>query len=171
MIKKLLLRTLLLSALALIAHAAPNFQGLWRFDPTASTALDGWTAIDLAIRVDGSRVALEHRMTWRDTKLTKTNVFDTATPGELRDFFRIDQRHMAVYPAKDGVTRASAAWIDDGRTLRTEAIVPVEISQGETHLRVTTEYRVSEDGGTLTVIELHSTRNRPLIYVFRKVAA
>lgn len=167
--KSHLLRLLFLCALALTAHAAPALPGLWRLDTAASTALDGWTAIDLAIRIDGSRVALEHRMTWRSTKVTKTNVFDTAAPTELRDFFRVEQRHMAVYPAKNGVTRATAAWIDDGRTLRTEAITPVEISQGEAKMRLTAEYRVSEDGATLTVIELHSTRNRPLVYVFRKV--
>lgn len=170
MIRKLLFVSLLLSALPLAA-AASRCDGVWRLDPAVSSALDGWTSIDLAIRTDGTRVALEHRMTWRSTTVTKTNVFDTAAPGELRDFFRIEQRHMAVYPAKDGVTRATAAWIDDGRTLRTEAITPVGISQGEARMRITSEYRVSDDGATLTVIELHSSRNRPLVYVFRKVTA
>ena len=36
-------------------------------------------------------------------------------------------------------------------------------------MRITTEYRVSELGDKLTVIELHSSRNRPLVYVFNKV--
>jgi hypothetical protein len=90
---------------------------------------------------------------------------------ELKDFFRVEQRHMAVYPAKNGVTKASAAWIDGGRVLRTEAFTPVEVSQGDVFMRITSEYRVGETGDTLTLIELHSTRNRPLVYVFKKVPA
>lgn len=171
MIRRLLLSSLLLGILAVAASAAGRLDGVWRLDPAASTALDGWTGIDLAIHTDGTRVAVEHRMSWRSTRVTKTNTFDTAAPVEIPAFFRIEQRHMAVYPAKTGTTHATAAWLDDGRTLRTEAITPVEVSQGDTRLRITSEYRVSEDGAVLTVIELHSTRNRPLVYVFRKVTA
>lgn len=151
--------------------ANPAFNGRWRLDPAASTALDGWTAADLVIAVDGSRVALTHDMTWRRTKLSATNRVDTAAAVELRDFFRIEARHMAVYPAKDAVTKVTAAWIDAGRTLRTEALTPVEVSQGDVLMRLTTEYRLSELGDILTVIELRSSRNRPLVYVFRKVTS
>lgn len=160
---------LVLLALAAAAHANPGFNGRWRLDPALSSALDGWNKADLVITVDGSRVALLHDMTWRTTRFAATNTFDTAAPVELKDFFRIEQRHMAVYPAKDGVTRATAAWIDAGRTLRTEAFTPVEVSQGIVTMRLTSEYRLSELGDTLTLIELHSTRNRPLVYVFKKV--
>jgi hypothetical protein len=53
--------------------------------------------------------------------------------------------------------------------LRTEVHTPVEVSQGDVIMRITTEYRVSELGDKLTVIELHSSRNRPLVYVFNRV--
>ena len=76
---------------------------------------------------------------------------------------------MAVYPAKHGVTKAVAKWIDGDKTMLTEALTPVEVSQGDVMMRITTEYRVSETGDRLTVIELHSSRNRPLVYVFNKV--
>lgn len=164
-----LLTFLLLAALAAVAHANPGFNGRWRLDPAASSALDGWTKADLVLTVDGPRVAILHDMTWRSTRFAATNTFDTTAPVELKDFFRIEQRHMAVYPAKDGVTRATAAWIDGGRTLRTEAFTPVEVSQGIVTMRLTSEYRLSELGDTLTLIELHSSRNRPLVYVFKKV--
>ena len=110
-------------------------------------------------------------MLWRTSRVVATNKLDTAQPVELKDFFRVEQRHMAVYPAKGGVTTATAAWIDGGRVLRTEALTPVEVSQGNVSMRITSEYRVSETGDTLTLIELHSTRNRPLVYVFKKVPA
>lgn len=165
--------TLLLLVAALVVPAAaanPAFAGRWRLDPAASSALDGWQKADLVLALDGSRVDVRYDMTWRTTRLEAVNRLDTAAPVELKDFFRIEARHMAVYPAKGGVTRATAEWIDAGRTLRTEAVTPVEVSQGVVPLRITTEYRLGELGDTLTVIELRSARNRPLVYVFRKVA-
>lgn len=167
--KSHLIRLLLLAALAVTAQAHPDFAGRWRLDPALSTALDGWQKMDLVVGLDGTRVALTHDMTWRATRLQATNVFDTAAAVELRDFFRVEQRHMAVYPAKGGITRGSAEWLDGSRTLRTEVHTPVEVSQGDVVMRITSEYRLSETGDLLTLIELHSTRNRPLIYVFRKV--
>lgn len=160
---------LTLAALAAAAHANPAFNGRWRLDPAASSALDGWTRADLVIAVDGPRTAIQYDMTWRTTRVQATNTFDTGAPAGLKDFFRIEARHMAVYPAKDAVTRARAEWIDGDRTLRTEALTPVEVSQGDAILRITTEYRLGELGDTLTVIELRSARNRPLVYVFKKV--
>ena len=62
-----------------------------------------------------------------------------------------------------------AAWIDGGRTLRVEAQVPLETSQGDTTMRLYDEYRLLEGGSELVLIELHSTRSRPLVYHFTKV--
>jgi hypothetical protein len=149
--------------------ANPALAGRWRLDVAQSTALDGWTAMDLVVRLDGSKVELRHDMAWRSTKVTGINVVDTAAPVAVPNFFRVDQRHMAVYaqPKKNAAT--TAAWIDDGRTLRVEAQVPLEVSQGDAVMRVYSEYRVLEGGQGLVLIELHSTRTRPLVYRFTKV--
>ena len=156
--------------LPLAALAAdPGFAGRWRLDPARSTAFDGWTTADLVIGLDGSKVVLRHDMTWHATKVTATNVVDTAAPADLANFFRFDQRHMAVYARPTQTTHVTAAWIDAGRTLRVEAQVPLEISQGNTTMRLYDEYRLLEGGQTLLLIELHNSRNRPLIYQFTKV--
>ena len=161
-----------LALLPLAALAAdPSLNGRWRLDPARSTALDGWTAADLVIQADGSTVSLRHDMTWHATKVTATNTVDTAHPTDIANFFRIDQRHMAVYARPKETARVQASWIDDGRTLRVEAQVPVETSQGNTTMRLYDEYRLLEDGQELVLIELHSTRDRPLVYHFTKVAA
>ena len=169
--KRMILGGLLALGLAATLVANPALAGRWRLDPALSTALDGWHKLDLVIALDGSKVALTHDMLWRTSQVVATNTLDTARPVELKGFFRIEQRHMAVYPAKHGVTTATAAWIDGGRTLRTEVFTPVEVSQGDVLMRITSEYRVSETGDTLTLIELHSSRNLPLVYVFKKVPA
>jgi hypothetical protein len=167
--KRMILGGLMALGLTAALAANPALTGRWRLDPARSTALDGWHKVDLVVALDGTRVALTYDMLWIRSKVVVTNTVDTAHPVELKNFFRIEQRHMAVYPAKHGITQATAAWIDGGRTLRTEVFTPVEISQGEVLMRMTSEYRVSETGDTLTLIELHSTRNRPLVYVFNKV--
>ena len=159
----------LLPAATLVAN--PAFAGRWRLDPAQSTALDGWTAMDLVVQVQGTKVELRHDMSWRATKVTGTNTVDTAKAVEIPNFFRIDQRHMAVYAQPKKSARTVASWIDAGRTLRVEAQVPVEISQGETTMRIYSEYRLVEGGEALLLIELHDTRSRPLVYRFTKVPA
>ncbi len=166
-------RRLLLSALLLLAplaaHASSPFDGRWRLDPARSSALDGWSAWDLVITVDGPRVSLRHDMQWRTTKHQATNTVDTTAPVELADFFRVEQRHMALYPAKGGKTAARAAWLDAGRTLRVEADAPIEISQGQAVMRLYCEYRLVEGDQSLVLIELHSSRPQPLVYRFNRV--
>lgn len=166
-------RRLLLSALLLLAPlaaiASSPFDGRWRLDTARSSALDGWSAWDLVISVEGSRVSLRHDMQWRSTKHQVTNTVDTAAPVELSDFFRVEQRHMALYPAKGGKTAARAGWLDAGRTLRVEADTPIEISQGRAVMRLYCEYRLVEGDHALVLIELHGSRPQPLIYRFNRV--
>ena len=158
--------------LPLAASAADaDFTGRWRLDPARSTALDGWSTADLVIGVEGPKVSLRHDMTWHSTKVTATNVVDTTAPADLANFFRLDQRHMAVYARPTESARVTAAWLDGGRTLRVEAQVPLETSQGNTTMRLYDEYRLLEGGQTLLLVELHNTRDRPLVYRFTKVPA
>lgn len=168
-LKRILIGGVFALGLTVMASANPALAGHWRLDPAQSSALDGWNKIDLNIGLDGTKISVAYTMQWRTTVHEATNVFDTAQRVEEENFFRVEQRHMAVYPAKHGVTKAIAAWIDGGKTLRTEAMTPVEVSQGDVLMRITSEYRVSETGDKLTVIELHSSRNRPLVYVYNKV--
>ncbi|MBK8856254.1 MAG: hypothetical protein IPN11_00785 [Opitutaceae bacterium] len=162
---------MLAGVLTTAAAADSALAGRWRLDTARSSALDGWNAADLVIARDGTKVALTYHMTWRATKVAATNTVDTAQTLAIKDYFRIEQRHMAVYPRPGETAQVSAAWLDAGRTLRVEALVPVEISQGNTAMRIYQEFRLLEDGATLLLIELHNTRHRPLVYHFTKVPA
>ena len=110
-------------------------------------------------------------MQWHSSKVSATNIVDTAQVVTLPKFFRVEQRHMALYPEKDAATPVRAAWLDDGRTLRVEADAPIEISQGRATMRIYSEYRLIEGGTTLVLIELHSSRSAPLVYRFTKVTS
>jgi hypothetical protein len=170
-------RTLLkfLLGLALLPLAAlagdPAINGRWRMDPARSTALDGWSTVDVVIQLDDTKVGFTYDLTWHATKVTASQTVDTAQAVDIMNFFRIDQRHMAVYAQPKEAARVTATWLDAGRTLRIEAQVPLEISQGHTTMRLYQEYRLLEGGNELVLIELHNTRSRPLVYHFTKVPA
>ena len=159
-------------ALLLLPFAAragdPGFNGRWHLDTGHSTALDGWSAMDLVITAGGTGVSLRHDMTWRSTHVSAVDAIDTVQPVEIGDFFRIDQRHMAVYALPKAAAHVRAAWLDGGRTLRVEAEVPLEVSQGVRTMWIYDEYRLLEGDTVLELIELHSTRERPLVYYFNK---
>ncbi len=165
----LVLLCLLLSGTFSVANS--NFNGRWQLIPDRSSALDGYTNMHLVLKVDGEQVDITHDMRWRTTRVVETNTVNTRKVVKIPNFFRIEQRHMAVYPPKDAVSPVSAEWLDEGRTLRVEAMVPVEISQGDATIRIYSEYRLGVEGDTLTLIELHSTRNHPLVYRFKKLPA
>ena len=159
-----------MTMLPLAAWAAnPALAGRWRLDTKRSTALDGWNAWDLVVTLDGSRVDLRHDMLWRTTKLTATNAVDTAKPTDVKDFFRVEQRHMALYPVRGALTPVKAEWLDGERTLRIEATPQIESSQGTGPMRIYQELRLIEGDKELLVIELHSTRSKPYLYRFTKV--
>ena len=162
---------ILLLLLPVAVPAAPNaMEGRWRLDPARSSALDGWTAWELVISVANDQVSLQHDMQWRSTKRSATNTVNTHEPTVLPSYFRVEQRHMALYPEKGGSTPVRAEWIDQGRTLRVEAEPPIETSQGKATIRIYGEYRLLEGGNDLLLIELHHSRPRPLVYRFSRVA-
>ena len=151
------------------ALANPELAGHWQLDIEQSSPLSGWQDMALVIAVDGSEVEITHQMRWRRTNYRATNVVDTSKTVTSDSFFRVEQRHMAVYPTKGGLSHTTAEWIDADQTLRTETQTMVEVSQGDVPMRITSEYRIGEGAETLTWIVLRSSRSRPLVYLFRKV--
>jgi hypothetical protein len=170
-LRKSLLFALLAFLFPVLTFAAASpFEGRWRLDKTRSTALDGWSEWDLVIQLDGNHVTLGYDMQWHTTQFSTTNVLDSTQAVTLPNFFRVEQRHMALYPAKGQTTSVRTSWLDDKRTLRVEADAPIEISQGQALMRIYAEYRLVEGDRELLLIELHSSRPRPLIYRFTKVS-
>ncbi len=160
------------AAIPLAASLADSdWNGRWRLDSERSSALDGWTIMDIGIETNGSKVSITHDMRWRSTRVLKTNVVNTRRTVKIPDFFRIEARHMAVYAPKSFEASVSSEWLDEGRALRVEAELPVEISQGDGTIRIYSEYRLGEAGETLTLIEIRSSRNNPLVYRFRRLPA
>lgn len=149
--------------------ASSAFDGRWRLDKERSSALDGWSDWDLVIKVTGDNVSLGYDMQWRTTKVSGANVLSLSKPTTVPNFFRVDRRHQALDPLKGKSSSARASWLDQQRTLRVEADVPIEVSQGPATVRLYSEFRLLEGDNALLLIELNSARPRPLVYRFTKV--
>jgi hypothetical protein len=162
---------LFLVALIMIgAHQPENLAGEWELVADASTPVDPFRNLALDVRIDGASVVLVR--TWMGSDNVRGVDSLRVVPGEAARTvpmqFWLDNRHLGVRVGPDSTRQVSARWKDDHRTLAVEQQMTVASSQGATPLRIYSEYRSTPDGNTLEVIELRSTRPRPMSYVFRR---
>lgn len=80
-----------------------------------------------------------------------------------------DNRHIGAYIGGDGHKRAHLRVLDGGRILRIESDLILETQQGERAVNILSDYHLSPDAQTLTLIELRSSRPQPVTYVFTRV--
>ncbi|HMB90926.1 MAG TPA: hypothetical protein VKP65_08770 [Rhodothermales bacterium] len=149
----------------------PGFSGSWTYEAEGSTAIDPWRRLSMEIDRDGDAVILKR--IWRGSREGGTAV-DSAyvVPGGPAALVPLEQwpdnRHLGAYLAGDSTKTVTAHWDDEQRTLITESHLTVSIQQGTRHIRIYTEYRLSPDGNRLDVLELRSTRPKPIHYIFRR---
>jgi len=147
---------------------AEQFSGTWSIDEERSTDISPWNGLTVQIDASSSQLTLE-RIWGGNYGVTVNDSMTIPIDGEQQ---RVpmqqwpDNRHIGASLASDSSKTVSAEWLDNGRTLRVTTRLDVRISQGTTRIRTYSEYRISPNGGTLTVLELRSTRPRPLHYTF-----
>lgn len=152
-------------------EAAAAFAGSWQLDADRSTAIDPWRRLTLDLAFDGDAVIVERR--WRGSREGGSTLDSVrVVPGGPAATAKLEQwpdnRHLGAYLAGDSTKTVTARWLDDGRTLATESRLTVSVQQGTQPIRIYTEYRLSPDGDRVDVLELRSTRPRPVHYVFRR---
>jgi hypothetical protein len=160
------------------AHANPAFSGLWTIsssdtttsDPEArSTALDPWRRLDMEIEVNGSQVTIVRTFGGGSRVATETMNLDTSIPTQtitVEGWW--DNRHIGAYLGNNRQVDVTALWLDDDQTLQLLIEMVLETSQDSTPVRVIREMRLSDDGETLVVIEIRSSRNKPIVRFFKR---
>jgi hypothetical protein len=159
-----------LSFLLLTAAAGSPLAGTWRLDPARSTELSPWQAYELTMGVAGDVVTISRqlgagRRGFSDTMTLNSAAADNIVTVELWP----DNRHLGAYIGGDRTKRVRAEWLDDGRILRLSTNLVLSTQQGDRPVNILSDYKVSANGAVLTLIELRSTRNRPVVYVFNRV--
>ena len=167
-------RLLLLACLVLspLAAVASPIAGHWRFVPERSTDLSPWRTYDLTITVAGNQVTLLRELAAGRRTFSDTTRLDTSLPvNVVPASYWPDNRHLGAYMGGDKTRRIRTEWIDGGRLLRLSTDVTLATQQGDRQVNILSDYKVSANGAQLTLTELRSTRNRPVVYVFRRLTA
>ena len=166
----LLLLAVVLPLLTAGASAAkPSLSGTWTFDPARSTNLAAWHSFQLTIQEEGDHISLQRRLGWgrrvhEETMRLPLNGTATVVPVP----YWADNRHLGAYISDERQKTSRARLIDHGRVLRVESDLTVETQQGPRDVNILSDYQLSPDGQTLTLMEIRSTRSRPVITVFRR---
>lgn len=172
--RPLLLGIALLVSLACTSSvfASSPLAGTWTIDLTRSTELSPWKSYDLTITVTGDTVTFERRLAWGRREFRDRLVLDLTKPETIApvDMWP-ENRHLGAYIADDHVKRVRATWLDGQRILRLSTDLTLSTQQGDRAVNILSDYKVSANGAQLTLTELRSTRNRPVVYVFHRVAA
>jgi hypothetical protein len=155
------------------AEMPPNpLAGHWRIDLTRSTELSPWKSFDLTIAIDGNMVRIQRDLAWgRRTNTDVTAIDVTNRENIVRVDWWPDNRHLGAYIGDDKTKRVRAEWVDAHRILRLSSDLVLETQQGARAVNVLSDYKVSASGSELTLTELRSTRNRPIVYVFKRVSS
>jgi len=154
------------------AHAEDSrrlLAGSWQFDAAHSTELSPWKNYDLAITINGSLVTLERKLAWGRRDYADSMALDLSKPETLVPIdWWPDNRHLGAYVGENKTKRVHATLLDDGRILRLSSDLVLETQQGPRAVNILSDYKVSANGAQLTLTELRSTRNRPVVYVFTR---
>ncbi len=171
--RKLLQATLLTCLFAgtclTATHANPDFSGQWKIDTEKSTALDPWNTLNLIIDVQGDTVSITRHFSTGKRNAKESMTLDTTVASQVVEVEGWwDNRHIGAYLGGDKKQTVEAKWLDAGRTLQLNINMILETAQGDSPVRVLREIRLSRDGQTLRVLQLRSSRNIPIVRVFRK---
>lgn len=164
---------ILLSAIPLMAVTLSNsgFTGTWTLVEDRSTSVDPWRSLVIEMQVDDPHVTLKRIWGGNREAGTYTDSMTIRTDGSVHEVPMEqwpDNRHLGAFLAGDSTKHVTAEWIDDGQTLQVETRLQVRTSQGVRPIRIYREYRLSPDDRHLTLLELRSTRPRPLHYTFAR---
>lgn len=156
---------------AFAAGASAPLAGQWRYDATHSTELSPWKSFDLTIVVDGDKVSLQRRLGWARRDYEDRMDLDLSQPVSVVPApWWPDNRHLGAYAGGDKTKRVRGEWLDDRRILRLSTDLILDTQQGPRAVNILSDLKVSATGAQLTLTELRSTRNRPIVYILHRVA-
>lgn len=162
----------LLSVSSPVLHAAasPGLAGTWELLPAESTDPSPWNACRLTISIRGDKVTLARhfgagRRTFDDSFTFTTDGSENIVPSA----YWPENRHIGAYMSDERQRRIRATWLDEQRILRVNTDLVLSTQQGERAVNVLSNYQLSADGQRLTLVELRSTRTRPIVSVFTRV--
>lgn len=146
--------------------------GTWHVNAVRSAELSPWRDYDLTITVEGTKISIARELGWGRRHFSDRMVLDsTQKTNEVPIELWPDNRNLGATIGSSHTKKVSVTWLDDGRILRLSTDLVLETQQGSRSVNILSDYKVSANGDYLTLTELRSTRNRPVIYVFNRAGS
>ena len=148
------------------------WKGKWKLDPDRSSSAKPWESITLEIAAKGDTLELRREFAWGEarhaTELIVAQPDDrTVTDNPLK--YWVDTWYNNAYIGGDHQQHVKAGWLDQGRILRLDIDLKLELQQGDYPVHIYREYRLSTDQNTLKVFELRSTRDQALTFIYTRI--
>lgn len=158
-----------LAAADLPAPAGHPLAGTWQFDAARSTELSPWRDYVFTLAIDGDRVTIARRFGSGRRQFADAQTIDQSRPDNIVPVsLWPDNRHLGAYIGGDRTKRVRGEWLDAGRVLRLSTDLVLSTQQGDRAVNILSDYKVTANGARLTLTELRSTRNRPVVYSFTR---
>ena len=151
------------------AKVGHPIAGSWRIDLARSTELSPWKDYVLHLKIAGDAVTIDRELAWASRQFSDSM---TVRPGHTATIPVVmwpENRHLGAYIGDTHTKEVRADLIDEGRILRLSTDLVLETQQGARAVNILSDYKVSASGSQLTLTELRSTRNRPVVYIFNRV--
>jgi len=152
------------------ANPVSPLAGTWHIDLTRSTELSPWKDYQLTIAIEDDRISFHRSLAWGIRAYTDDMTVHAGQTDTVRVDMWPDNRHLGAYISESHDKRVHAEWFDARRILRLSTDLVLETQQGSRAVNILSDYKVSASGNQLTLTELRSTRNKPIVYVFTRVA-
>lgn len=148
--------------------------GTWRFVQEKSTNLATWRyrKPELVIKESSGTITIDHN--WIERKRVALVDRYAFRPGGDPQSIPVtteiwtENWYMGVLAKKESERKVSGRWIIRSEALMTVSEDIVNVSQGETTITTTREYRVNDEGNTLTLRETRSSRPTSVVLVFER---
>lgn len=160
----------ILAALQSASGADSPLAGRWELDRSRSDDPNSWSSLFLQIEVAGERVTLQRRFQAMSRRqFIEQMELDLTQPESIVPVeFWPDNRYIGANIGGDRQKRVRARWLDDRRILRLDTTLTLSTQQGDRPVNILSDYKVSANGELLTLVELRSTRNEPIVYTFKR---
>jgi hypothetical protein len=143
--------------------------GSWRIDLAHSTELSPWKDYTLTLVIAGDNITIRRSLAWGVREFTESMAVHVGQTVNVPVEMWPDNRHLGAYISGDHAKRVHAEWIGGQRLLRLSSDLVLETQQGSRAVNILSDYKLDSSGNLLTLTELRSTRDRPILYVFNRV--
>lgn len=151
--------------------AKSGFAGAWKLDVAASSPIKPWDADTRVLTLDGDALTIARTLQWgqeRSASDVTRAILDGRTSTATPMTYWLDTWYNNAYIGGDKQQHVTGAWIEPGRVFKLERQLALEAQQGDVPVHIYDEYRLSADGRTLKLLEIRSTRDQPLLFVFTR---